>query len=433
MKFVRSSTVRAAFWTMQLPGTTEHVHRMGTPMIHQKPAFAQSRALRHGRRLWGWTATAAVAILVVGAGTAHAATSPARHSAATSVAPPGLQTDWLGEINRYRDAAGETPVTNNPSWDAGILAHLNYLQSTPLSYRTGQYASAHTENPASPYYTAAGAQEGASSDLITGETTLLTPVQAIDGWWTAPFHAIGMLRPGLTQVALGIGNGGAGLDVISGLEYGQTPQETTPVLFPGPGITTNLLQYGGESPDPLETCGWQNLSQPVGLPLIVLLPTTPQRDATATLTSSSGTLSTANGTLCLVVYGPTGLSILQGDQAVLLIPKHPLASGVNTPTLNEPGSAPITWSFTAVPPVPVKQSLPTIAGRGAVGVTVRVHHGEWSNTPTSYHDQWELCRRGRCKAADRHRGCGRGIARGRDSHQRRWDQHQQLVRIAACD
>ena len=81
-----------------------------------------------------------------------------------------------------------------------------------------------------------------------------------------------MLRAQLTQVALAVdpAKGYAGLDVIQGIDDNQ-PAATAPILFPGPGITTGLTTFGGESPDPRETCGWQKLD-PVGLPLVVLLP-----------------------------------------------------------------------------------------------------------------------------------------------------------------
>jgi hypothetical protein len=182
------------------------------------------------------------------------------------------KSDWLGEINQYRSAAGLQLVTDNSTWDAGIADHLNYLENTPSSYFTGSYESAHTENPASPYYTAAGATEGASSDLYFG-TGSWSPVQIIDGWLSAPFHAIGMLRATLGQVAFVSQGGDAGLDVINGLN--ENPAATGPILFPGPGMTTDLTQYSGyEAPSPLTTCGWA-ATPAVGLPLIALLPQSP--------------------------------------------------------------------------------------------------------------------------------------------------------------
>ena len=153
---------------------------------------------------------------------------------------------------------------------------------------TGQYASAHTENPKSKYYTKSGALEGSRSDLLLGATG--TPLGDIDGWLTAPFHAIGMLRSGLTKVAFASGFAGAGLDVLGGLNLAA---ETKPIMFPGRNVTTNLTWYSGnELPNPLESCHYPKAAKakPVGLPIIVLLPKTPvkvaDRDACVTRTAA---------------------------------------------------------------------------------------------------------------------------------------------------
>jgi hypothetical protein len=77
--------------------------------------------------------------------------------------------------------------------------------------------------------------------------------------WTAPFHAIGMLRsqPQAVAFAANFNSGYAGLDVLRGLEF--SASKIAPVLFPGPGMTTNLFRVsGGEFPDPLQTCGWND-------------------------------------------------------------------------------------------------------------------------------------------------------------------------------
>lgn len=266
---------------------------------------------------------------------------------------------WLAEINKYRAAAGLSPVSDEPAWDLGIEHHLTYLEKTPHSYLTGQYASAHTENPASPYYTSDGATEAGYSDLDQGEAH--SALQAVDIWLAAPFHAVGMLRAQLTRVALADDpkTGYAGLDVIQGLDY-SLPAATTPILFPGPGVTTNLVSFGGESPDPLETCGWSPTSA-VGLPLIMLLPQAPAQGLTATLSGPREAESSGNGQLCVVdeftyhssdpIYGPTGAEILQGDNAVFLIPRRALTTGTYSVSVSQPGQADIDWSFSAVAPV----------------------------------------------------------------------------------
>jgi hypothetical protein len=271
-------------------------------------------------------------------------------------APPA----WLEEINRYRTGAGLDPVSDQPGWDAGIVSHLNYVAKTPKAQIAGPYASLHTENPASSFFTPDGSTEAGRSDLFFGATDL-TPVGFIDGWFSAPFHAIGMLRARLTQVAFADqGGDAAGLDVIGGLNEDSPPQ-TAPILFPGNGMTTNITSYtGGESPNPLESCGWTDDGSGYGVPLIALLPSAPRPGLTAQVVAADGTvLSTANGQLCAVdeltyhssdqVYGQTGEQILHDDHAVLLIARPRYQAGGYTATISQPGRSAITWSFTVRP------------------------------------------------------------------------------------
>jgi hypothetical protein len=273
-----------------------------------------------------------------------------------------VSADWLGEVNYYRQAAGLAPVGEDAAWDQGIRNHLVYLAKTPPRYLAGAYASLHTENPASPYYTAAGAKEAASSNLFYGEVGF-SPRDFIDGWLSAPFHAVGILRPQLKLVAFAYSasTGDAGLDVISGLDYAQ-PLPKAPVLFPGPDAPTDLSTFRGESPDPLRTCGWQSLSEPVGLPLVLLLPSAPVVSLTARLVRPGGVVeTTANGGLCVVdshtfvssdpVYGPTGVDILKGDNAVFLVPRAPLTPGEYGVSVSQPGHADIAWQFRNTEPV----------------------------------------------------------------------------------
>ena len=318
------------------------------------------------------------------------ASSSRSHPAASAASTPA----WLAEINSFRTADGLSPVTDNPAWDLGIKHHLTYLQRTPAQYMTGQYASAHTENPASPYYTADGAAEASYSDLALGDAH--SELSAIDVWLAAPFHAVGMLRAQLSQVALAVDpqSGYAGLDVIHGLNY-FLPPATQPILYPGPGTTTDLVTYGGELPSPLQTCHW-SITGTYGLPLIVLLTQAPSAQLSATLTGPQGTESTATGSLCAVdehdyyssdpIYGPTGISILQSDNAVFLIPRHPLATGSYAAAVDQPGQSPIAWSFSAQAPV----TRTTVLSLQVHGHSVQIRLA----APTGLHLRCALNRRG---------------------------------------
>jgi hypothetical protein len=298
------------------------------------------------------------------AGGASAPSSPGPSSGiGTGIATTAVQPAppaWLDEINRYRAGAGLDPVSDQPSWDAGIVAHLTYVAKTPKGQVIGPYASLHTENPASSFFTPDGSREASRSDLFFGASDL-SPVEFIDGWFSAPFHAIGMLRARLTQVAFADqGGDAAGLDVIGGLDD-DAPPRTAPILFPGDGMTTNITSYtGGESPNPLESCGWTDNGSGYGVPLIALLSSAPRAGLSAQVVAADGTvLSTANGQLCAVdeltyhssdpVYGQTGQQILRDDHAVLLIARPRYQAGGYTATISQPGRGPITWSFTVRP------------------------------------------------------------------------------------
>lgn len=316
-------------------------------------------------------AAAASLLVVLATSPVHARAAGADVAPAAEIATPTATAspDWLTEINAYRTASGLNPVTNQPSWEQGLRNHFAYLANTPKSFLTGEYANQHTENPQSPCYTADGALEGGRSNLSFGGVGP-TPVKDIDGWLTAPLHAIGMLRPNLTQVAYASdpGTGNAGLDVSGGLDS-SIPARTTPVLFPGPDMTTNLTSYGGENPDIMESCA-PGFSASPGLPLILLLPGVPSKDLAASVSGPDGSVqSTGNGQLCVVdehtfrssdtVYGPTGLQILQGDHAVFLVAKVPYAVGRSTVGVSQTGGAPFSWAFTVSPTGPVTATSST--------------------------------------------------------------------------
>lgn len=191
----------------------------------------------------------------------------------------GSSATWLETVNYFRAASGLAPVVEEPAWTVGIAAHLRYLKLTPASYRTGEYASSHRENPDSPHYTPEGDAAGRSSNLTSGSSG---DRAAIESWMVGPFHAIGVLRPNLQKVAFARDpeTGAADLDVLRGLVGSSVP--AAPISFPGANSGTHLTAFRGENPNPLETCGYQS----AGLPLFALLPQAPAETVTADLTDS---------------------------------------------------------------------------------------------------------------------------------------------------
>lgn len=279
-------------------------------------------------------------------------TGPAVETSAVTIGadPLAASASWIDVVNYVRQGAGVSPLTANPIWAAGLQAHYSYLENTPDALRVGEFASAHTENPASPWYSEGGATAGASADLMLGAVG--SARANVEGWLASPFHAIGILRPGLRSAAYAATSGAAGLDVIRGLDR-SAPASKEPVLLPGPGtITTTRAYSGGERPSPLDSCpGFTN----AGLPIVVLLPAPVPANTIASLRQPDG-VDLTGADVCVIsartyvshdtVYGPAGLSVLQDSNAVIIIPRAPLQSGRQTVTLTPAGSTPITWSFT---------------------------------------------------------------------------------------
>ncbi len=261
---------------------------------------------------------------------------------------------WLAEINRYRRAAGVAPLTNQPAWNLGLQHHIRYLANTPARYRTGDYASPHTENPASPYYTKDG--EAVEDSNLVSDYVKYTDVYVIDVWLTAPFHGQVMLDPRLRSVAFaydpaaGIG----GLDVWDGYDFALS-RTTKPIFLPAPGMTTNLTHMlSTEAPDPLLTCGWQD--RKAGLPLIVRLAQPPSQSLRASISGSSGLReSSGSGTFCVVddttfkaadaAEQTANRRDMRNEKLVFLIPAQPLTGGTYTVRISQPGQAELQWSF----------------------------------------------------------------------------------------
>ena len=210
-----------------------------------------------------------------------------------------------------------------------------------------------------------------------------TPRDAIDAWMSAPFHAIGIMRPNLERSAFA-SDGTAMLDVLRGLAPVTQPRPT--VLFPGADSTTYLTSFGSEFPDPREGCAadWKSFA---GLPLFALLPDGQapgpsdfDSGTTATLTRPDGTTISAGNDLCVQtgasfnssdpVYGPNGKAILIGANAVLVIPRTKLSPGRHTVSITVPGKTSIAWSFTVVraPTEPVRVSA-IWAGSGKIRIS----------------------------------------------------------------
>ena len=258
-------------------------------------------------------------------------------SGVVSAAAPA---SWLTTVNAYRAMSGLAPVTENTTWSAEGVAHSCYMLHNGIS---------HDEVPGNPGYTTGGDTAGNSGNVAVSSSTAATPRSHIDLWMTGPFHAIGILRPQLTTSGFGIcadesasaWHSGATLDVLRGINH-QVAGPTDATVFPGRNATVALSRFVTESPNPLAFCGWTGSA---GLPLIAMMPGT-VTSATATLSGPAGPVQTC------VLHGEntngTAQSILRSDDAVVVVPREPLAPGTYTSTVNTTGGN-VTWSFTIDP------------------------------------------------------------------------------------
>jgi hypothetical protein len=296
---------------------------------------------RHRRALVGLVTTALVtASSLIGVGLG----APTAHAVADD--------DWLGIVNTYRQMSGLDTVAANGTWSAEAQAHSCYMLLNGIS---------HDEIPGRPGYTPGGDVAGNSGNVAVSSSINAVARNHIDLWMTGPFHAIGILRHNLTTSGFGLctaestptpWRSGGTLDVIRGLD-GARPRPSTPIVFPGDGATVPLNAFITEYPNPMTLCGWTGSA---GLPLIAMMPND-VTSANSTITGPSGPIET-----CTLHQGNSGAdatarAILDGDNAVVVMPRQILADGTYTVTVNSDGGT-VTWSFSVDHDGPLSYSPP---------------------------------------------------------------------------
>ncbi|HRE00127.1 MAG TPA: CAP domain-containing protein, partial [Ilumatobacteraceae bacterium] len=285
---------------------------------------------------------------------------------ASAASPPFISpdADWLTTVNYFRAMAFQGPVTENTSWSAGAYNHSCYMLQNGIT---------HTEVAGKPGYTPSGDTAGRNSNVAVSSVYGASARSHIELWMTGPFHAIGVLRPGLTSVGFGKCDmtnpgtnyrSGATLNVLSGL--GPSVPQASPILFPGNGTTTSLNMFRTESPNPAVMCGWGATT--AGLPVVAMMPEGFSGVPVATMIGASTgpqqvcVLSGANANDPNDPAG-TAKSILNGVNGVVVMPRNTLAPDTYSVTITT-SSRTVTWSFTVDPtaatglqPVPVTQPL----------------------------------------------------------------------------
>ena len=252
---------------------------------------------------------------------------------------PAASGPWLDRLNQWRVSTGLPTLAENTTWSNGDYNHAVYMVKNDLV--------THYETPGVPYYTTDGDTAARNGNIQVSSTTSTTDPQVIDWWMAAPFHAMGMMDPRLTQTGFGsyreVKSGwdeGATLDTIRGNSF---TGGTYPVYFPGNGTTEPLTTYrGGEFPDPLQAC--PGYSAPTGLPVFI--------EVGGNVNTSVGSVHsfTGNGTPlshCVIDSSNSAVaSYLYTRGGVILVPQQPLQAGVKYVVALTVNGTPYTWTFT---------------------------------------------------------------------------------------
>ena len=273
-----------------------------------------------------------------------------RYAAPTPPPPPPPSSTWLSYVNSFRSLVNLPEVTENATWSDGDWKHSRYMVKN-------NYVG-HSEDPANLWYTPEGLLAAQKGNVFVSSSTATTDTDAIDWWMSAPFHAVAVLDPALQQVGYGSyreADGGwqmgATMDVARG--QGTIPATTTfPIAYPGDGKVINLRSFeGGEWPDPLTSC--PGYSDPTGLPLILQIG---PGNVTPNVTAHSFVQDATSLEHCLFdetsYTNPTGSTqttgrnILNGRDAIVLIPKQPLTPGATYTVSITANGQTHAWSFT---------------------------------------------------------------------------------------
>jgi uncharacterized protein YkwD len=272
--------------------------------------------------------------------------------------PPAANV--LDEVNLFRKAANLPDVTQDPTLSAAAIAHATYM------VRADKVT--HDEDKASPYYSKAGYDSGMKSDILATDRPGSFDT-SIEFFAKAPFHALQFMDPGLKSVGFGdFTEKGAGfiyaavLNVQDGLD--KLPKdahaEAYPIMFPSDGAVTPIREAVNEYPNPLAPC--KGYTYPAGLPIIVQLAPGKGGAVKAHSLMSDGKpvehcvidqntyTNTTDpdflpGTKQQETAQQHGREILKASNAVVIIPRAPLAPKASYSVSVEVGDEKLAWSF----------------------------------------------------------------------------------------
>ncbi|MBF6559642.1 MAG: FHA domain-containing protein [Candidatus Binataceae bacterium] len=282
-------------------------------------------------------------------------------------APAAAEADppWLAAVNRYRTQSGLAPVANDATTSRGDQNHARYLvenfkDSISRGISTG--AAMHREDPANRWYTPAGQAAANASDVAEwpGPAPPPSPLWALDGWMSGPFHRVSILNPRLRSASLGSWCEGAvcvvALNVVAGAAVTAIGTAMpNPVRFPAPDSTLTMNSSEGEWPDPLSAC--PGYAAPSGLPItlqVALFRAVKLDSFSLALDGAALSPIEACGIDASSYVSPDpeaqrrARGTLSAYGTVIVVPRQPLAAGRYTVAITADGQS-YSWSFTIAP------------------------------------------------------------------------------------
>jgi uncharacterized protein YkwD len=265
--------------------------------------------------------------------------------------------EWLVYLNGQRALADLPLLTEEPAWSDGDWKHARYTVKNDVL--------GHSEDPSNAYYTPEGADAAGNSNVMASSSANTPDQTAIDMWMSGPFHAIGILDSRLRKTGFGSyrESGGsigmaAALDVLHGLDYSSPPPVTFPVRWPANNKTMSSTSFmGGEYPDPLTAC--PGYSIPAGQPIYLMISTGNQVPTVTDhrLTQGGKTLENCefdetNYTNSDSSQQQLARSILNGRDAIVIIPRSTLIPGASYTISITVNNQIYSWTFNVASTAP---------------------------------------------------------------------------------
>ncbi|MCA9924249.1 MAG: hypothetical protein KC421_17855, partial [Anaerolineales bacterium] len=259
-------------------------------------------------------------------------------------------TEWLNYLNLFRDMAGLPRFTEIETLSEGGRNHAQYMVMNDRPV-------AHSEDVNNPFFTPAGRQAAHNGNIFATSQIQADYVWSVNFWTSAPFHLMPIINPGVESAGYGRYNQEIGqfhmaavLDVRTELGNATTTP-TYPIFFPGDGSETWIVRRSlFEWPDPLGSCA--GYSVPTGPAIVLQL-----GDGSLTPKVTGHAFYKGTQLLDSCVFDETtylnpdryaqevGRSILNQQDAVVLIPKLQLPINETYTVQIEANGEMYTWNF----------------------------------------------------------------------------------------